>query len=307
MVAATSIPQLTYQLKPLEMDHVEPMIDSTPLLGDMPAIRERMNEHGYVYLPGYLGRERVLKARRTICERLFQLGLLDPSRDPMDAVPHPTGFNNNFSGGRLDQMFADPSAIEDVLYAGPMMSFFREFLSADVRHYDFTWMRQVHPGPATTIHSDVVYMGRGTHQLYTAWTPMGDNTFDLGGLIMLDGSHDHDGLRKKYWSHDVDSFCENKSDKRDAWAKKHRGGGLHGHANQLRRSLGGKWVTSDYRAGDVVIFNIYTVHGGTDNRSKVLRLSTDTRYQRASEAIDERWIGEKPPAHGPNGKRGLIC
>ncbi|CAN5516708.1 phytanoyl-CoA dioxygenase family protein [soil metagenome] len=307
MVAVTSLSQLTYQLKPMDMDPVDWMIDSTPLLGDFDAIRAQMDEHGYLYLPGYLGRERVLNARRTICQRLSDLGLLDPTADLMDAIPHPIDFNNNFSGGVLDQMFNDPSAIDDVLYAGPMMAFFREFLSAEVRHYDFTWMRQVKPGPATLIHSDVVYMGRGTHQLYTAWTPMGDNTFELGGLMTLAGSHKHDGLRKQYWKHDVDAHCENKPDQRDAWQKKRRGGALHGHANQLQRSLGGKWVTSNFSAGDVVIFNVFTVHGGTDNHSKSLRLSTDTRYQRASEAVDERWIGEKPPAHGPDGKRGMIC
>ena len=63
----------------------------------------------------------------------------------------------------------------------------------------------------------------------------------------------------------------------------------------------------DYRAGDVVIFSVYTVHGGTDNHSKSFRLSTDTRYQRADAPIDERWIGETPPGHGPKGKRGRIC
>jgi len=44
-----------------------------------------------------------------------------------------------------------------------------------------------------------------------------------------------------------------------------------------------------------------------DNQTNKVRLSTDTRYQLASEPIDERWIGENPPAHGPAGKRGLIC
>ena len=65
-------------------------------------------------------------------------------------------------------------------------------------------------------------------------------------------------------------------------------GSLRGTANQIRRSLGGKrWLTADYRMGDVVLFNVYTVHGGTDNHSDRIRLSTDTRYQLASEPLDE--------------------
>jgi hypothetical protein len=49
------------------------------------------------------------------------------------------------------------------------------------------------------------------------------------------------------------------------------------------------------------------VHGGLDNRSHRLRLSSDSRYQLASEPIDERWVGENPPGHGSAGKRGRVC
>jgi len=304
-VTETAIPTLTYKGEPLEADHLEIMKDSTPLLGHADALRARMADEGYLYLPGYLGRERVLGARRVLVDRLSKLGLLNPTCDPFEAVPHPT-LRSDFVGGRLDQLFENPAPIHDVLYRGPMMDFFRDFLAADVLHYDYTWMRQVPPGPATSIHSDVVYMGRGTHQLYTAWTPMGDNSFDLGGLLVLQGSHKHEGFRKGYWKSDVDAYCIDDDQKRDGW-KKGSGGALKGSAKQLRRSIGGKWATADYRAGDVVIFNVYTVHGGTDNRSGVLRLSTDTRYQCANDAVDERWVGEHPVGHGPGGKRGMIC
>lgn len=303
--AAPAVPTLTYQGEPLESDHTHVMDDSTPLLGDTDALRARMDRDGYLYLPGYLGRERVQRARKVIVDRLSKLGLLDPAFDHDEAVPNPTK-KSNFAGGRLEALFEDPEPINDVLYRGPMMQFFRQFLAADVRHYDYTWMRQVAPGPATSIHSDVVYMGRGTHQLYTAWTPMGDNSFDLGGLLILRGSHKHEGLAKAYWKSDVDTFCSNTDEAREA-RRRDSTGALKGAAKQLRNSLGGDWVTGDFRMGDVVIFNVYTVHGGTDNHSNVLRLSTDTRYQRASDAIDERWIGEKPPGHGGASRRGVIC
>ncbi len=303
MTTTTPLPPLTYRDETL--DDVRLMTDSSPLLGDIGAIRQRMSEAGYLYFPGFLGRERVIEARRQIVDRLEKAGALAPGTDPMDAIPHPTN-HAGFEGGRLDALFENPDPIDEVLYRGPMMQFFREFLAADVRHYDFTWMRQVPPGPATPIHSDVVYMGRGTHQLFTAWTPMGDNSFDMGGLLILEGSHRDPGLAKRYWKFDVDAFCSNHEDKRDAKTKG-TGGWLRGTAKQIRHAVGGRWVTGDFRMGDVVIFSVYTVHGGTDNHSNVLRLSTDTRYQRVSEAADERWVGEKPPAHGPLAKRGMIC
>ena len=54
-----------------------------------------------------------------------------------------------------------------------------------------------------------------------------------------------------------------------------------------------------------------TLHASLDNQGDTIRLSSDTRYQRADEPIDERWItgphGEKPIAHGLAAKRGRIC
>ena len=76
----------------------------------------------------------------------------------------------------------------------------------------------------------------------------------------------------------------------------------------VRNKFGGRWLTTEYRAGDFLTFGMFMVHASLDNRSgNRLRISSDTRYQRASEPIDERWVGVNPPAHGPNGKRGLIC
>ena len=77
---------------------------------------------------------------------------------------------------------------------------------------------------------------------------------------------------------------------------------------RLRDRLGGRWLTTSYRAGDVVIFGMFTPHVGVDNTTDDrLRLSSDSRYQLASEDADERWIGPDPVGHGPNAKRGMIC
>ena len=38
-----------------------------------------------------------------------------------------------------------------------------------------------------------------------------------------------------------------------------------------------------------------------------LRISTDTRYQLASDPIDERWIGDTPGNWDIRDKRGMVC
>ena len=287
---------------------VELLEDCTPLLSNPDALRQQMAENGYVFLPGFLGRERVTAARRVFIDFLDRAGALVPGHDPMDGMIRP-GVAGEFVGGRLEQMFENWKPVHDVLYTGPMIEFFEAFFDERVRHYDYTWTRRFGPGHAAQLHSDVVYMGRGTHELYTAWTPFGDNGFDLGGLILLEGSNNHKGLAKSYFKRDVDAFCENKPDSR-AWGKSWAtNGSLHGTPDQIRRSLGGRrWLTAEYKMGDVLLFNVYTVHGGTDNRTDArVRLSSDSRYQRASASADERWIGVSPRAHGPESKRSLIC
>ena len=76
---------------------------------------------------------------------------------------------------------------------------------------------------------------------------------------------------------------------------------------KLRQALGGRWLSANFRAGDLLMFSIFTVHASIDNRSDRVRLSSDSRYQRASESADPRWIGENPIGHGHAAKRGMIC
>ncbi len=186
-----------------------------------------------------------------------------------------------------------------------MIEFFQAFLGQPVRHYDYTWVRSVGRGHGTPPHEDIVYMGRGTWNLWTAWTPMGDVSWDLGGLMVMPGTHRHERLRQGYARRDVDAYCVSKPG--EGWNHPGSEGWLSKDPVGVRRGLKAPWVSAEFRAGDVVIFNTCLVHAGLDNHTNRIRLSTDSRYQPASEPVDERWIGANPTAHGAAGKRALIC
>ena len=267
-------------------------------------LQARMAEDGYLFLRGCLDRDEVLAARRHVLEQLSKEGQLDPAAPLMEGVPKPG--TKLFFHPELAQKNNPP--LQHLLYhpEGRLMRFFSSFLGGDVLHFDFTWLRCISPGLGTPSHCDIVYMGRGTRKLYTAWTPLGDIDFQMGGLMILEGSHRNEQLRSTYGQRDVDAYCTNRPDDP---AKEARGlnGWLSEDPNKIRRSLGGRWLTAEYAAGDVVIFCMDIVHGGMDNRSPRLRISSDSRYQLASEPADERWIGENPPGHSSAGKRGRIC
>ena len=311
--------RLTAQKKELEVTaHAfGELRESSEILLDGSALRERMADDGYLFFRGALSRKGVLEARRECVRRLSDAGRIEPDTDILEAVPR--------RGGEVSYFQADlaegNAPLHAVLYDGPMMEILGRLLGGPVRHYDFTWMRAVTPGGGTAPHCDVVYMGRGTKQLYTAWTPLGDIPITVGGLIVLENSHKRQDITGKYLSQDVDSYCEN-----GPAAEAVRTGKLHWEHPEtheawdgafshdpplLRQQLGGRWLTTDYKMGDVLIFSMATIHASLDNQGDTIRLSSDTRYQRTDAPVDDRWMrgpnGENPIAHGLAAKRGRIC
>lgn len=267
-------------------------------------LRRHMAEDGYLLLRNALDRSEVEAARRCILEQLQTSGQLDPAAPLMSGTPHPG--SKLFFQPELAQKNNPP--LQKLLYhpEGRLMRFFKHFLGGEVRHFDFTWLRCMAPGPATPGHCDIVYMGRGTRKLYTAWVPLGDASFEMGGLMVLENSHKNQRLQSTYGQRDVDSYCENRPEDKARTAYG-TNGWLAKDANKLRHSLGGRWLTAEYAMGDLVVFGMDLVHGGTDNQTNRLRISSDSRYQLASEPIDPRWVGENPPGHGVVGKQGRIC
>lgn len=205
--STTTLPRLTSL--DLELDTSREafgeLVSSIDFIDDMQVLRARMREEGYLYLPGYLNRDEVLATRRVIAGRLSAEGLLEPDSDIMDCIARA----NSTVDFRPD-LVQDNVPLHRLLYDGPMMEFHTRFLNGSVRHFDFTWLRAVAPGHGTPPHMDIVYMGRGTPNLYTAWTPLGDISLETGGLIILEKSHLHQRLNQNYGQKDVDKFCANK-------------------------------------------------------------------------------------------------
>ena len=66
---------------------------------------------------------------------------------------------------------------------------------------------------------------------------------------------------------------------------------------EISGRFGGRWLTADVRAGDIVTFGLYTLHGSTTNTTNRFRLSCDVRFQPASEPMDKRWAGRAGGGH----------
>src|SRR5919199_865055 len=83
-------------------------------------------------------------------------------------------------------------------------------VAGDVRAYDFMWLRHQPHTHGVEPHCDLVFMGRGTPDVLTCWTPFGDIAVGGGGLMLLEDSHRTSVVRlADYLRQDVDSYCEN--------------------------------------------------------------------------------------------------
>ena len=279
--------------------------DETHVNGDVGEMRHRINNDGYLYVPRFWAREVVQSVRESLTRQLDQLGFLVPGTPPDDV---------RFNGREVGRAMGNPldqknPLLRELVFGERISLFFQELLGGVIRHFDFIWFRTKGPGFGSPLHCDIVYMGRGTHDLYTAWVPLGDVSLELGGLLMLEESHKQSDRLRAYLNRDVDEYCENRVDSDDyASGKKWWDGTLSRNPVALQEALGGRWLTArEFKMGDILIFNMTMVHGSLDNQTDRIRLSTDTRYQLASEPVDDRWVGESPPGHAISQRRGRVC
>ncbi len=311
MSTATALPPIYSYGHPLDMtdDKIGLLRDSSDAADDVAELRQRFAADGYLYMKGYLDRDEVLAARASLTAGLAAAGVLDPAHPTIEGVCKP-GAGYVFK----PELTNNNPAVQNLLYGGRLPEFYRKFYGEDIRHYDFTWLRAIGPGKGTNPHCDLPYMGRGTHGHMTCWLPYGDISYELGGLMVLEGSHKRMDLLENYVYRDVDGYCANKPDqvKNATTGAKGFGwtftGTLSHNPPVLRNKFGGRWLTTEYQPGDFLTFGMFLVHASLDNRTENrLRISSDSRYQRASEPIDERWVGLNPPGHSTAGKKGRIC
>jgi hypothetical protein len=256
--------------------------DSNDLLNDSEGLRKRLDQDGYLLIRGFHDRKLVLEARMEFVRSLQQMGRLDPDAPLEEAAVNKD--NKGAMWGKGAKELQDFPRFLEVVNGPACMQFFDRILGGQSMTYDYKWPRAVSRGGNTGAHYDVVYMGRGTKKVYTMWTPLGDVPYEHGTLALCLGSQHFEKVRQTYGEMDVD---------RDNVAT----GWFSEDPVEIVDSFGGQWATTAFAAGDVIIFGMYMMHASLNNLTNHYRISSDTRYQLASEPVDDRWVGDKPKAH----------
>lgn len=261
------------------------MIDSTPehAARNWAFLRQRLQQEGYLMIRNVLPSPQVMEARTFLLEELHRSkpGCFAPGTSPSEARAA-EGARGLGLLGRQDLAAAPP--VSAVLESPALFALMQSLMQVkDVITSGHKWLRGVAQSEFTGLHTDRVFLGRGTSQLLTAWLPLGAVGPDLGSLLVAAGSHrlqSFAGVRSTYGATQVGS-----DGTRSGWLSDN-GAALSSAAGDIEVD----WRIGDCRPGDVVILGLDVLHMSASNESSPprIRLSCDTRWQPASEPRDPR-------------------
>ncbi|MFE2557376.1 phytanoyl-CoA dioxygenase family protein [Streptomyces sp. NPDC059352] len=247
---------------------------------DPRALRVRLVQDGYLYLPGFFDRTTIEGFRRHYFATLAETGLTPPDSDPLDGL---AGSAADLDRARLRQLLFQqivPGQEYETLCRHPdLVAFYRELFGTDDIHlHRRKIIRHVGPGEtgigtATQAHYDLVYLREGTDRVVSSWIPLGDCPIAQGPLVYLEGSH-HRVLADEA-----------------AGRLRRPAASITADLPALAEEYDSRWLVTDFAAGDLMVHSAHIIHASLDNQDPVgrFRLSTDIRYQAASDPIDTRW------------------
>jgi len=146
-----------------------------------------------------------------------------------------------------------------VLEGNDLATFFRKLFGMVPATFDNKWVRVHGRGEYTDEHTDYYRFQGNAVGMHTCWIPLGDYDITDGTLAICEGSHLLSG-------YDIHAYSESKAE-------------LPKSFESFNHDA--IWRSTNFRAGDIVVFDIRTIHASTKNLSNKFRISMDTRWQPA--------------------------
>lgn len=243
-----------------------PMRASTELLGDADALRARIDEDGYLYLPQVLDRDKIQRLRDEMLQVLDKGGWLIGGRFLSQAlsVQFPVREGDDAFAVVYDEV-QKLESLHALAHDEALVAIMRQVVGPTAFPHPLKIARLAFPmnhEVSTPPHQDFPN-NQGTTSLTASWIPVGDCSRKLGGLAVLRGSNRYGVLPLGH----------------------HPGAGNRQALvpDEMLEEL--RWVTTDYEIGDVLLFPSTTVHASLNNETDSMRLSVDFRYQLEGEPL----------------------
>jgi ectoine hydroxylase-related dioxygenase (phytanoyl-CoA dioxygenase family) len=247
------------------MECVAELPDVTSLLQKSLELRAQAEREGFLFFRGLLDAADVLEVRKDVLGVCRDFGWLDGSASLMEGRTL-SGFVA-IEGDDAHRAFYSELQTRRSLHSlarhPRILAMFEALFDEPVLAHSRNICRTIFPNTSqytTPAHQDYIHI-RGTPDTWTTWIPLGDCPRILGGLALARASH-------------LGGLLPTKA------AYGAGGAGIDVPDDTV-------WLTTDYRAGDVIAFHSYNVHQGQDNLTgNQMRLSVDFRYQPVSHSVD---------------------
>jgi ectoine hydroxylase-related dioxygenase (phytanoyl-CoA dioxygenase family) len=254
-------------------------------------LRAQYDAQGYVWLKHLIAPAEVWDFRARYFAALRSAAMIAPESNPVDGIYAGSGENKRLVTEKLVEI-SRWARYEAFCLAKPIVDFYEAFFQAPIYLHKRMLIRHTRPGDpnCTGAHYDLVYLRAGTDQLCTSWIPIGDIPVDMGGLVYLEGSDGWGRTMEAEFS--IKNADLSPEERLSAYNKNmNEAGWLTKNLPELADRLNTRWLMADYEAGDMVVHSPYMIHASTMNENPEgrMRLSTDIRFQRASDEIDPRW------------------
>ncbi|WP_090986126.1 phytanoyl-CoA dioxygenase family protein [Paenibacillus sp. CF384] len=257
--------------------------DATPLLAVPEELRREAEKKGYLFFKHFFTREEVIDLRGQMLNVLQEEGLLDDEAPLLDGIGNQPIIDQmtveelNWNGiGTTQQVYHKVQKLESfhaVAHHPKLLGLFDTLFGERTFPHPRNIARIMLPSDKLNVtppHQDFLHI-QGSYTTWTCWAPIGDVPKALGGLSVLEGSHDTGLL----------GVTANPG-----------AGGLE----SILCGLGYEWAETDYEAGDILIFHSLTVHKALANTIPGrVRLSLDLRFQPATQPIENASL----LPHGP--------
>lgn len=261
-------------------EDVQPLRISNEAMDDPAELRRRMAEEGYLFFKRLQNPDKMRELRREMMTTIQRVGWLvagtDPEEGIADVTKQCTEGDREYSAGygevyKLQAFHASahwPEVTEMVekIMGRPIMPHPQKIARI--------WSPK-YTEHTTPTHQDFVHF-QGNFETLTCWAPVGDCPIELGGLAVIPGSHKVNRVLDHHFSLGA--------------------GGLVVDA-ESEPEIDPVWHSTDYDAGDTLIFPALTIHKALPNYTEdKLRLSLDNRYQAVGDTIAEHMLDP----HGPS-------
>jgi hypothetical protein len=257
-------------------------------------------EHGYVLLRSALPHAKVDAAQAEVFARLHAVGEVESPRSRIWTGHSDRGACHPDLGA-FWQSVCEGARVRALSHGDELRGLVSALIGEDSRPTDILYMRPTVAGTGTALHADFTFFATDVRdrRMINAWVPCCEIPIDEGPLLVVEGTHAIPSLVEPLLGID--------------FVSRHSGGStddanrmtdvvyqanpqvLDLHPIELAERYGVRLLTTEFKAGDVVLLSMLMLHGACDNLSPSTRLSVDVRYQPASHpADDKRFFGPNP-------------